>query len=111
MDFGDHEEQEVEEVLDEQIHRGKKEYLVKWRGLPREENTWEPRENLDDEHGINEQFQLYLDRHTIHLPCWMQKDLQPAEVRIVGKNAPMFPEALIQNLTDEDIGLCAGVMS
>lgn len=60
IQVGDHFEQEVEAVLDERIRRGNKEYLVKWKGLPREENTWEPRNNLEDEHGINVEFRKYL---------------------------------------------------
>ena len=38
------------------------EYLVKWKGLPREENTWEPRSHLEDKHGINEKFQNFLQQ-------------------------------------------------
>lgn len=59
---GDHYEIEVEDILDERIRRGRTEYLVKWKGLPREENTWEPRSHLEDEHGINVKLQEYLAR-------------------------------------------------
>ena len=60
--IGDHMEQEVEDVLDERCRRGRMEYLVKWKGLPREECTWEPRAHLDDENGINAAFRHYLLR-------------------------------------------------
>src|ERR1700738_1042115 len=40
------EEYEVESVLDSQLHRGKPQYLVKWKGYPHEENTWEPEMNV-----------------------------------------------------------------
>ena len=36
------EEFEVEEILDSRKCRGKMQYLVKWKGFPSEENTWEP---------------------------------------------------------------------
>lgn len=61
---GDHYELEVEAILDERVRRGRTEYLVKWKGLPREENTWEPRAHLDDEHGTNVKLRDYLSRHT-----------------------------------------------
>ena len=57
---GDHLEQEVETIPDKRTRRGRKEYLVKWKGLPREENSWEPRSHLEDENGINKQFRKYL---------------------------------------------------
>jgi hypothetical protein len=37
---------EVEEVLDSRVVRGTLHYLVKWKGFPREEWTWEPARNL-----------------------------------------------------------------
>jgi hypothetical protein len=36
----------VEEVLKSQMAWGKLQYLIKWRGFPNEENTWEPEANL-----------------------------------------------------------------
>ena len=38
------EEYEVEEVVDSKEHRGKIQFLVKWKGY--DEKTWEPRDNL-----------------------------------------------------------------
>jgi len=67
VDMGDHMEQEVEEILDERSRRGGTEYLVKWKGQPREENSWEPRGHLEDEHGINDKFQAYLNKRKLRV--------------------------------------------
>eukprot|EP00965_Chrysotila_dentata_P048797 1619444-Pleurochrysis_carterae.AAC.3 len=36
----------VESILDEKIARGKRKFLIKWKGWSKEHDTWEPIENL-----------------------------------------------------------------
>ena len=50
------EEHEVEEVKQVQKRSGKKEFLIKWKGLPQEENTWEPEEHLTNARGAVRDF-------------------------------------------------------
>lgn len=48
IEMDDHQEYEVEEVLDSRIRRGQLEYLVHWQGYPISERTWEPTSNLSN---------------------------------------------------------------
>ncbi len=41
------EEYEVEEILDKRKHYGKVQYLIKWKGYPLSEASWEPESNLN----------------------------------------------------------------
>jgi hypothetical protein len=50
------EEHEVEEVQGVQNKQGKKQFLVKWKGLPQEESSWEPEENLKNARGAIRDF-------------------------------------------------------
>ena len=42
----DEEQYEVEAVVDSRRHRGKDQYLVKWKGYPTSENTWQSADDL-----------------------------------------------------------------
>ena len=45
---GDNPEWECDFIVDSRKVNGQLEYLVKWKGYPQEENTWEPVANLQN---------------------------------------------------------------
>ena len=46
-----HVEYEVEEILSHRKRRGKTQYLVKWKGYPSHENTWQSTKDLENSKG------------------------------------------------------------
>ena len=40
-------QQEIEDIIDQRVRRGKLQYLVKWRGFPMEENEWKSERDLE----------------------------------------------------------------
>jgi hypothetical protein len=51
-------EYEVEEILDSRSYRRHGQYLVKWKGYPLAEATWEPFENLENSQDLVQAFHL-----------------------------------------------------
>lgn len=46
---GDDEIYEVDDILGSRLRKGKREYLIKWKGYGNEENTYEPSKNIPNE--------------------------------------------------------------
>jgi len=46
----------VEKILNKRTVRGKKKFLVRWKGYMAEEDTWENRENLKNAKELVEEF-------------------------------------------------------
>jgi len=47
-------EYEVEDILNQRIHNGRIEYLVKWKGYDDAENTWEPKSHFPNKTMLNQ---------------------------------------------------------
>ena len=56
-----YEEYEVEWIVDKRLHYRKVQYLVKWKGYPDYENTWEPLSNLSNASDIIREYDILLN--------------------------------------------------
>jgi hypothetical protein len=61
-------EQEIEDILDQRVHRGKPQYLIKWCRFPMEENEWKNERDLGNVQQILDDFKSCLHSH-----CRLQK--------------------------------------
>ena len=55
---GENPEWEAEIIKDSRLHRGKLQYLVKWKDFPQEESTWEPVEHLKKSPRLVKEFHI-----------------------------------------------------
>ena len=58
----------VKKILDSKVRKGKKFYLVHWKGYDASDSTWEPEENLEnfkDEMKALDRAQKYTKTHKI----------------------------------------------
>jgi len=58
----DEPEYEVETILDKRLHRGRLQYLVKWKGYPAYDATWEPLTNLTNALDLVKRYDRIYDR-------------------------------------------------
>jgi ribosomal protein L21E len=96
------EEHEVEEVQGVRNKQGKKQFLVKWKGLPQEESSWEPEENLKNASGtIRDFFKRAITEldNNIPLPS-PSPSLSP---RLQDASPPIVPTPMVSSVRGEHL--------
>ncbi|KAI5149503.1 hypothetical protein ENBRE01_0946 [Enteropsectra breve] len=48
-EISDEDVYDIEEIIKDRMHNGKKQYFIKWQGYPHSSNTWEDSDNVFDE--------------------------------------------------------------
>ena len=69
---------EVEKILNKRIIRGKKKFLVRWKGYTMEEDTWENRENLENAKELVEEFER-IYREEVKELRWQKQEEEEKE--------------------------------
>ena len=55
---------DAERIVRRRVHRGKPEYLIKWRGYAKRYNTWEPPDHILDERLWDDYYHRYPEHRT-----------------------------------------------
>ena len=106
-------EYEVETILDTRLYGRKKalQYLVKWKGYPSEENTWQSEDDLKNSQDLMSDFH----RNHPGVPRRISATLnfRPYENYTVHKNAKKLVSKLDKqvNVTEREVTLEAGEVS
>ena len=69
---------EVEKILNKRMIRGKKKFLVRWKGYTMEEDTWENRENLENAKELVEEFER-IYREEVKELRWQKQEEEEKE--------------------------------
>jgi hypothetical protein len=92
------EEHEVEEVQGVRNKQGKKQFLVKWKGLPQEESSWEPEENLKNAcSAIRDFFKRTITELDDDIPL-PSPSLSP---HLKDASPPLFPPPMVSSVCGE----------
>lgn len=78
---------EVEKVVDKRMHKGKVEYLLKWKGYSSNENTWEHEDSLDCSELLQEyESNRARERHEVVVKKEKkEKRKEPSDIKAEGK--------------------------
>jgi hypothetical protein len=94
----------VQRIVDHRFRNGGKEFLVAWKGYPEERNTWEPQQNFDCPHLIEEyensllQQSRYMTNHSLSLSSNPITSYKFCEYDICHENYPHDNRTLLNLL-------------
>ena len=91
----------AEKLLERRIRKGKEEYLVKWRGWPKEWNTWEPIEHILD-HRLLQKFEKHEEKAKIRNET-VKKELMHDNPEYSEKSTATVADMAVSHWTDNEV--------